>query len=195
MLGRDHVAQQAVALHAQAQRARFIALHLGAEGAGELGVFRDVLQAHEIAVPGGAAGVDGSAHGVGVGIGYIFGNLIASVNAVFQAELAESGKGFLGLEHYALALAVVAAFAALLIATILAHATAIAEARGFAPLLLLDEPAVHLDAARRVALFEALVAIGAQTVMTGTDADVFASLRGVAEFLVAGDGKLRPEVP
>ena len=38
----------------------------------------------------------------------------------------------------------------------------IAEARGFAPLLLLDEPAVHLDPARRAALFDALRALPAQ---------------------------------
>ena len=34
---------------------------------------------------------------------------------------------------------------ALLIGVMLGHAALIAEARGFAPLLLLDEPAVHLD--------------------------------------------------
>jgi SHS family lactate transporter-like MFS transporter len=47
---------------------------------------------------------------------YQLGNLIASINAVYQAELAESDKQFLGLSHYSLALAVVACFAALLIA-------------------------------------------------------------------------------
>jgi SHS family lactate transporter-like MFS transporter len=50
---------------------------------------------------------------------YQLGNLIASVNAVFQAELAESGRQLLGLQHYSLALAVVACFAALLIATMM----------------------------------------------------------------------------
>ena len=50
---------------------------------------------------------------------YQLGNLIASVNAVYQAELAESDKQFLGLSHYSLALAVVACFAALLIATMM----------------------------------------------------------------------------
>ena len=37
---------------------------------------------------------------------------------------------------------------AMLIGVILAHAALMSEQRGFAPLLLLDEPAVHLDAAR-----------------------------------------------
>jgi SHS family lactate transporter-like MFS transporter len=57
--------------------------------------------------------------GTFAGTVYQLGNLIASVNAVFQAELAESGKSFLGLDRYALALAVVACFAALLIATMM----------------------------------------------------------------------------
>ena len=57
--------------------------------------------------------------GTFAGTVYQLGNLIASVNAVFQAELAESGKQLLGLQHYSLALAVVACFAALLIATMM----------------------------------------------------------------------------
>jgi SHS family lactate transporter-like MFS transporter len=57
--------------------------------------------------------------GTFAGTVYQLGNLIASINAVFQAELAESGKEFLGLQHYSLALAVVACFAALLIATMM----------------------------------------------------------------------------
>lgn len=67
---------------------------------------------------------------------------------------------------------------ALLISTVLAHAGLIAAARGFAPLLLLDEVAAHLDEARRGALFEALAALPAQSFLTGTDADVFAPLTG-----------------
>jgi SHS family lactate transporter-like MFS transporter len=57
--------------------------------------------------------------GTFAGTVYQLGNLIASINAVFQAELAESGKQLLGLQHYSLALAVVACFAALLIATMM----------------------------------------------------------------------------
>ncbi|MEJ0016460.1 MAG: hypothetical protein WDN25_07835 [Acetobacteraceae bacterium] len=45
-----------------------------------------------------------------------------------------------------------------MIGVILRHSALIAEARGFAPLLLLDEPAVHLDPDRRAALFTALAA-------------------------------------
>lgn len=82
---------------------------------------------------------------------------------------------------------------ALLIGVILAHASLIAAARGFAPLLLLDEPAVHLDPDRRAALFEALAGLEAQTLMTGTDAETFAPLAGRAELLRAGGGVLSAE--
>jgi DNA replication and repair protein RecF len=80
---------------------------------------------------------------------------------------------------------------ALLIGLILGHAAVIAEARGFAPLLLLDEPAVHLDPQRRSALFEALAALPAQTLMTGTDGETFLPLADVAEGLQTGGGDLR----
>jgi SHS family lactate transporter-like MFS transporter len=55
-----------------------------------------------------------SVRGTFAGTVYQLGNLIASVNAVFQAELAESHGG-----DYRIALAVVACFAALLIATMM----------------------------------------------------------------------------
>jgi DNA replication and repair protein RecF len=82
---------------------------------------------------------------------------------------------------------------ALLVSVILAHAALIAAARGFAPILLLDEPAVHLDDTRRGALFAALANLPAQVLMTGPDAAAFAPLSGMAEVLRAGDGNLRPE--
>jgi len=79
---------------------------------------------------------------------------------------------------------------ALLVAVVLAHAALIEEARGFAPLLLLDEVAAHLDAPRREALFAALAALPAQTFLTGTDPGIFAPLRGVAEGFRALPGQL-----
>ena len=83
---------------------------------------------------------------------------------------------------------------ALLICVILGHAALIAEARGFAPMLLLDEPAVHLDLDRRAALCEALVRLPAQTLITGTDAEVFLPLAGHAECMRVHAGKLLPDV-
>ena len=78
----------------------------------------------------------------------------------------------------------------LLVGVILGHAALIAEARGTAPLLLLDEPAVHLDPDRRAALFTALKHLPAQTLITGTDSETFAPLGDAAERLRTGDGNL-----
>jgi DNA replication and repair protein RecF len=83
---------------------------------------------------------------------------------------------------------------ALLIGVVLRHAALIADARGFAPLLLLDEPAVHLDPDRRAALFAALAQLPAQTLITGTDVDIFLPLAGVAEALLVQGGELRPDL-
>jgi hypothetical protein len=59
---------------------------------------------------------------------------------------------------------------ALLISIVLADAWELARTRdGQAPVLLLDEIAAHLDARRRAALFEEILALGAQAWMTGTD--------------------------
>lgn len=71
---------------------------------------------------------------------------------------------------------------ALLIGVILGHAALIAAERGAPPLLLLDEPAVHLDARRRAALWAALAAGKAQVLATGTDRDAFTALEGRASF-------------
>ncbi|MEO8652049.1 MAG: DNA replication/repair protein RecF [Hyphomicrobiaceae bacterium] len=78
---------------------------------------------------------------------------------------------------------------ALIVGLVLAHAELIAERRGgAAPILLLDEIAAHLDAARRAALFDEIVAIGTQAWMTGTDQDAFEALGTRAQSLRLGAG-------
>jgi len=87
---------------------------------------------------------------------------------------------------------------ALLVSIVLADAWELARARqGHAPLLLLDEIAAHLDARRRAALFEEILALGAQAWMTGTDHSLFEALKGRADVFAvdAGQFTLRGETP
>jgi DNA replication and repair protein RecF len=79
---------------------------------------------------------------------------------------------------------------ALLISIVLAHAKLQRQTRGEPPLLLLDEVAAHLDAARREALFTTLLDLESQVWLTGTDAAIFAPLRQTARFLSISDGTL-----
>lgn len=72
---------------------------------------------------------------------------------------------------------------ALLVSLILANARALAESFGAPPLLLLDEVAAHLDADRRAALYDEIVALGAQAWMTGTDRNLFDALGARAQYL------------
>jgi DNA replication and repair protein RecF len=62
---------------------------------------------------------------------------------------------------------------ALLLSIILAHAALVADLRGEAPILLLDEVAAHLDPLRREALYRRLEETGGQVWMTGTEASLF----------------------
>ena len=81
---------------------------------------------------------------------------------------------------------------ALLVAIVLAEARLRAVRLGAAPLVLLDEVMAHLDAARRAALVEALLGLGAQAWLTGTDAGLFAALAGRAGFFTVADGTVTP---
>ncbi len=76
---------------------------------------------------------------------------------------------------------------ALLVSLILANARALAAREGAPPILLLDEVAAHLDAARRAALYDEICALGTQAWMTGTGAELFAELTGRAQLLEVSD--------
>jgi DNA replication and repair protein RecF len=84
---------------------------------------------------------------------------------------------------------------ALLVALVLAHAHMVAEARRMIPIVLLDEIAAHLDRARREALFERLLALGAQAWLTGTDHETFASLGARAQFFAVAPGRVLGHLP
>ena len=72
---------------------------------------------------------------------------------------------------------------ALLVSLILANGRALSQDFGAAPILLLDEVSAHLDADRRDALYDEIVALGAQAWMTGTGAELFDSLGNRAQHL------------
>lgn len=76
---------------------------------------------------------------------------------------------------------------ALLISLILANARALAQDLGRAPILLLDEVAAHLDESRRAALYDEICALGAQALMTGTEAELFSSLGNRGQALSVRD--------
>jgi len=81
---------------------------------------------------------------------------------------------------------------ALLVGIVLSHARLCSEMSGSVPILLLDEIAAHFDAGRRAALFDILQNLGCQTFMTGTEAALFSSLDGRAQFLTVDHGTVRP---
>ncbi len=81
---------------------------------------------------------------------------------------------------------------ALLISLVLAHARQLAEERGQAPVLLLDEVAAHLDLARRRAFFDALDVLGGQAWVSGTDVELFEAFGERAQFFRVVDGTITP---
>ncbi|TJV70426.1 MAG: DNA replication/repair protein RecF [Mesorhizobium sp.] len=81
---------------------------------------------------------------------------------------------------------------ALLVGIVLSHARLTGEMSGLTPILLLDEIAAHLDAGRRAALFAILEELNCQAFMTGTDAALFSSLAGRAQFLTVDHGSVEP---
>lgn len=84
---------------------------------------------------------------------------------------------------------------ALLIGLVLAHARLAGDIAGFAPILLLDEIAAHLDPDRRAALFGLLDDLNAQAFMTGTDRSQFSALDERAGFFRVAGGVVTRETP
>ena len=79
---------------------------------------------------------------------------------------------------------------ALLIGLVLAQARAVKAGAGVPPILLLDEVAAHLDRARRKSLLEALAALGSQSWMTGTDAQLFEAMVETGAIFHVEDGRI-----
>ena len=79
---------------------------------------------------------------------------------------------------------------ALLLSVILANARALPD---LPVLLLLDEVAAHLDADRRAALYAEIAALSAQTLLTGTGAELFTAIAAEAQMLAVAreDGASR----
>ncbi|MFN4057030.1 MAG: DNA replication/repair protein RecF [Roseinatronobacter sp.] len=76
---------------------------------------------------------------------------------------------------------------AFLISLILANARALAALHGTPPILLLDEVAAHLDAARRAALYDAICGLGAQAFLTGTGPELFTDFGPRAQHYLVTD--------
>jgi DNA replication and repair protein RecF len=83
---------------------------------------------------------------------------------------------------------------ALLLSLVLANARALAADIGAAPILLLDEVAAHLDPGRRAALYDEVIALGAQAWMTGTEAALFDGLGAEAQGFEVRAGEAGSEV-
>jgi DNA replication and repair protein RecF len=81
---------------------------------------------------------------------------------------------------------------AYLISIVLAEARLRQARHGDVPILLLDEVTAHLDPRRRTELFQALIELGAQTWLTGTDAHLFAPLARAAQLFHVVNGALTP---
>jgi DNA replication and repair protein RecF len=80
---------------------------------------------------------------------------------------------------------------ALILNLILAQASRLSRAKSQPnPILLLDEVAAHLDSSRRAALFDEIEALGLQAFLTGTDAALFAALKGRAQGFSVDAGRL-----
>ena len=81
---------------------------------------------------------------------------------------------------------------AFLVSIVLAEARLRQARHGDLPILLLDEVTAHLDPRRRTELLAALVELGAQSWLTGTEAALFAPLGRAAHMFHVVNGALTP---
>ena len=80
---------------------------------------------------------------------------------------------------------------ALILNIVLAQAARLSrDASAPNPIVLLDEVAAHLDATRRAALFDEILALRLQAFLTGTDAALFEGLEGRAQHVRVDAGHL-----
>jgi len=79
---------------------------------------------------------------------------------------------------------------ALLLSIVMASAHMLSVRTEAIPLLLLDEVVAHLDEKRRSSLFDAILKLKMQTWLTGTDASLFETLQGNAQFLSLKEARL-----
>ncbi|GBR70897.1 hypothetical protein GKA01_11510 [Gluconobacter kanchanaburiensis NBRC 103587] len=80
----------------------------------------------------------------------------------------------------------------MLTGTILSHARLMIQARRQVPAILLDEPLLHLDERMRHALMRGLEKLDAPVMITGTDIEPFAPLKGQAQFFSVRHGTIAP---
>ncbi len=78
----------------------------------------------------------------------------------------------------------------LLVSIILAQAKCQTLYKGFAPILLLDEVAAHLDDEKKDALLKKILNLGVQAWITTTNPDVFSALRPYAQFMEVKDNTI-----
>jgi DNA replication and repair protein RecF len=80
---------------------------------------------------------------------------------------------------------------ALLLSIVLGQTRAVKKRFGVAPILLLDEVVAHLDASRRAELASAIMDLGSQAFLTGTDADFFTDFESRAQPFEVLSGKVQ----
>ncbi|MBE7219342.1 MAG: DNA replication/repair protein RecF [Caulobacteraceae bacterium] len=77
---------------------------------------------------------------------------------------------------------------------VMAQAARLARAESVPkPILLLDEAAAHLDPNRRASLFDEIIALDLQAILTGTERALFDGLAGRAQGVHVDDARLLPD--